>query len=98
MNDFDSKKLDELLANGKLPEAKAYIASMFSGPENPDAKTDAAIDYALAYIKAANQINKEHLKSLNSMIELLQKTDIAEGKVTDAFKLAKVKSELNIGK
>jgi len=98
MNDFDSKKLDDLLANGQLTEAKVYIEAIFAGTDDTNVKADAAIDYTLAYIKVANRIHADYLKSLQNIADLLQKTQIAEGKVGDAFKLAKVKSELNIGK
>ena len=94
MNDFDSKKLDGLLAAGKLDEAKKLITAIFTGPEKPNDKTDAAIDYALAYIKVVNKIQRDYLDSLNEAVDLLQKTKASEGKVNDTVKLAKLKLDL----
>ncbi len=96
MKDFDSKKLDALLATGDLKGAEAYIRAIFSGPENPNARVDAAIDYALAYAKISNVIQADYLASLNQTIELLHKTKLAEGRVSDTVRLAQVKADLGL--
>jgi hypothetical protein len=95
MKDFDPKKLDALFAENRLDEAREYIRSSLTAAD-PNAKADAAIEYALAYIKSANAINAAYLKSLKETIELVKKVKSAEGRTDDAAKLAKVKAELKI--
>ncbi len=95
MKDFDQKKLDALLGENRLDEAKEYIRSILSASD-PNAKADAAIEYTLAYVKSVNAINAQYLKSLKETVELLKKTKAAESRTDDALKLAKVKSELNL--
>ncbi len=96
MKDFDQKKLNALLAENRLGEAKEYITASLTATD-PNVKADAAIEYTLAYIKAANAINADYLKSLKETVELFKKVKRSEGKVGDSIKLAKLKSELNIG-
>ncbi len=95
MKDFDQKKLDALLGENRLDEAKEYMRSTLLSADS-DAKADAAIGYTLAYVKSVNAINASYLRSLKETIELLKKTKVAEGKADDAFKLAKIKSDLNL--
>jgi hypothetical protein len=95
MKDFDQKKLDALLGENRLDEAKEYIHSMLTAAD-PNAKADAAIEYTLAYIKSINAINASYLKSLRETIDLLKKTKSAEGRADDSIKLAKIKSDLNL--
>ncbi len=93
MNDFDSKKLDGLLENGKFAEAKEYINSVFAGPESKNAKVDMAIDYALVYAKILNSIQTDYLKSLNEAVKILQRAKVSENRASDAVKLTKLKSD-----
>ena len=95
MKDFDQKKLESLLNEKRLVEAKEYITQSLLA-EDPDVKADAAIEYMNTYIKASNAINANYLASLKETIELLKKTKAAEGRGNDALKLAKLKSELDI--
>jgi hypothetical protein len=95
MKDFDQKKLDALLAENRFSEAKEYITASLTAAD-ANVKADAAIEYTLAYIKSANAINADYLKSLKETLELFEKTKRAEGKVSDMVKLAKLKSELDI--
>jgi hypothetical protein len=95
MKDFDQKKLDALLGENRLDEAREYIRSALLSAD-PNAKADAAIEYTLAYIKSVNAINASYLKSLKETIDLIKKTKAAEGRTDDAFKLAKIKSDLKL--
>lgn len=95
MKDFDQKKLDALLGDNRLDEAKEYMRSSLLSADSNE-KADAAIEYALAYVKSVNAINGAYLKSLKETVELLKKTKAAEGRADDALKLAKIKSDLNL--
>lgn len=95
MKDFDSKKLDAMLASGQLDEAKSYIRSVFAGEGKPTERADAAIDYALAYLKLSNKINRSYADSLAKAGDLLEQAKAVESRSEDSLKVARVRQSLN---
>ena len=96
MKTSDQKILEVLLESGKYNEARAYIESALKAPEAESDKADAAIDYASLYLKITNKINRRYLESLRALEESLSKTNIAEGRIDDSYRLMKVRADLGI--
>ncbi len=93
-NIFDQQKLEALLAEGKIAEAKEYASSCLTAPSAMGTKTGAAIDYAHIYMKAMNRINERYLRSLRQAEELLTKIASVRSKADDAMEIARLKAGL----
>ncbi|HEU5114390.1 MAG TPA: hypothetical protein VFT82_01330 [Candidatus Paceibacterota bacterium] len=94
MNEFDQNKLDALLDQKAFAEARAYVESYFRQSSGPQEKAASATDIGLLYLKMVNKINRRYLESLKSTADLLEKVQAAKSRVNDAFKVAKLKSEV----
>lgn len=95
MNKLDTKKLEKLLTEKKLDEAKALLEDFFHKVElTPEEKGALYVNLAKIYLEVNNRINGQYLKMLDNMLEALKKVDQKGKEINDRIELAVVRSKI----
>lgn len=69
MDDTKSQKLEALLKEGKLDEAKALIREIVTAPLSQEEEGAALIQIASAYLDAANAADAAYIEALEKAVE-----------------------------
>lgn len=98
MQNFDDKKLKNLLEEKKFDEAKKFLEDYFKNLELTESEKGAVfVNYASIYMQVMNDINRQYSKALDEALNILKKIDAKESEVNDKIDLAKVRSEIKGG-
>jgi hypothetical protein len=94
MENFNPKKLAELLKAGNKKEAGEYLKSLLAGDLTEAEEADAYIDFGLLYVKLMNAIDEEYKTALEEIFNDLRQLNKDKSQFDDKLKLAKVRTEL----
>lgn len=94
MENFDTAKLDALLAEKKYDEARALIAATLAG-DLSDAQKGALYLYLInLQLEMTNKADAEYLGTLNDILESVKGLDQQQNRFIDESDLANLREEL----
>lgn len=90
----DIQKLESLLAEKKLDEAREVIKSIISAKMSDEEKGDILIGLSSAYLDIMNSINESYRDALDEAINGLETVNSADSRMTDIIRVAEIKESL----
>jgi len=91
---IDEQKLEDLMRENKLDEAREYIKQSILEPLSDVEKGEAIVLVTSAYMKLMNGINEEYRDSLQDILDELRSVDKMKEEVDQEIELKKVRIEL----
>lgn len=91
---IDEKKLEDLMRENKLDEAREYIRQSILAPLSDVERGEAIVLVTTAYMKLMNGINEEYRDSLQDILDELRSVDKMKEEVDQEIELKKVRIEL----
>lgn len=95
MINFDHNQLEQLLAEGKLSEAKALLEAYFSAQATPEEEGEAYVNLAAIYLKIQNDLDEKYLEVLDEAVEQLTNLSDGRKRISEKVRVAHLKSELS---
>lgn len=92
---IDTQKIEQLLSENKMDEARDYIREIIKAPLSNIDKGEAIVMYTTMYMELMNNINEEYKTALEEILAGLKAVDVAESKLKEGIELKKVRAELN---
>ncbi len=91
---IDTQKLENLLSEKKLDEARAYINELIQAPLSKEDRGAAIVLFTTTYMKIINDVNSEYKASLQEILDELKEIDKLERSTNEKIDLKKVRAEL----
>lgn len=92
---INTQKIEQLLSENKMDEARDYIREIIKAPLSNIDKGEAIVMYTTMYMELMNNINEEYKAVLEEILAGLKAVDVAEAKLKEGIELKKVRAELN---
>lgn len=94
--DIDIKKIEELVSDGKIDEAKALMKAAIEAKPS-EAETGALLTMvASVYMQMINSVNKKYAEILDETLGAINKIDVASADVDHKLKIIETKKSLNM--
>jgi hypothetical protein len=91
---FDQNKLEKLVEENKLEEAKVMLDQYLNAPQTEEEKTEMYIEYTKLYLEITKKIQEQYIESLKGIVSDLEEIDSMRKDVEKEEELLNVRDSL----